>query len=52
VGTARADLIVTGTVDHLQIEARQVPILEILEARKKQWDWLSVPRPTRLVSTA
>ena len=48
VGTARADLIVTGTVDHLQIGARQAPILEILEALKKQWDWLSVPRPTRL----
>jgi hypothetical protein len=37
IGTARADVIVTGTLDHLRIEASQAPILVVLEALKKQF---------------
>jgi hypothetical protein len=37
IGTARADVIVTGTLDHLHIEASQAPILVVLEALKKQF---------------
>jgi hypothetical protein len=37
IGTARAAVIVTGTVDHLDIEASQAPILEVLEVLKKQF---------------
>jgi hypothetical protein len=37
VGTARADVTVTGTVDNLHVEAREAPILEVLEVLKKQF---------------
>jgi hypothetical protein len=37
VGAARADVIVTGTLDHLHIEASRAPIVEVLEALKKQF---------------
>jgi hypothetical protein len=37
IGTARAAVIVTGTVDRLDIEASQAPILEVLEVLKKQF---------------
>jgi hypothetical protein len=37
VRTAGAAVIVTGTVDHLDIEASQAPILEVLEVLKKQF---------------
>lgn len=36
-GAARADVIVTGTLDHLHIEASRAPIVEVLEALKKQF---------------
>jgi hypothetical protein len=37
VGAARADVNVTGTLDHLRIEASRAPILVVLEALKKQF---------------
>jgi hypothetical protein len=37
VGAARADVIVTGTLDNLHIEASRAPILAVLEALKKQF---------------
>jgi hypothetical protein len=37
VGAARADVVVTGTLDHLRIEASRAPILVVLEALKKQF---------------
>jgi hypothetical protein len=37
IGAARADVLVTGTLDHLRIEATQAPVLEVLEALKKQF---------------
>jgi|SRR5271165_5451082 len=37
IGAARADVIVRGTLDHLTIEAKQAPIIEVLEALKKKF---------------
>jgi hypothetical protein len=37
VAAARADVVVTGTLDHLRIEAGRAPILVVLEALKKQF---------------
>ncbi len=37
VGAARADVLVTGTLDHLRIEATQAPVLAVLDALKKQF---------------
>ena len=37
VGAAWADVTVTGTVDHLRIEARGAPIVEVMEALKRQF---------------
>ena len=37
VGAARGDVVVTGTLDHLQIEANQAPIVEVLEALKSKF---------------
>ena len=36
-GAARADVTVTGTLDHLHIEASNAPIVEVMEALKKQF---------------
>ena len=37
IGAARADVIVSGTLDHLTIKAKQAPIVEVLEALKKKF---------------
>jgi hypothetical protein len=37
IGAARADVIVSGTLDHLHIEAKQASIVEVLEALKKKF---------------
>jgi hypothetical protein len=37
VGAARADVLVTGTLNHLRIEATQAPVLAVLDALKKQF---------------
>jgi hypothetical protein len=47
IGTARADVIVTGTLDHLRIEASQAPSGPGSPEETIR-DWLSVPRPPRL----
>ena len=36
-GAARADVIVTGTLENLHIEASNAPIVEVMEALKKQF---------------
>ena len=36
-GAAQADVMVTGTVDNLRIEARRAPIVEVMEALKRQF---------------
>jgi hypothetical protein len=37
VGAARADVIITGTLDHLHIEASHTPVVEVMEALKKRF---------------
>jgi hypothetical protein len=37
VGAARADVIVSGTLDQLHIEANRAPIVDVLEALKQQF---------------
>ena len=37
VEAARADVLITGTLDHLRIEASRAPIVDVLEALKRQF---------------
>ena len=52
-GAAQADVMVTGTVDNMRIEARRAPIIEVMEALKRQFGFFTdtAPVPTGL-STA